>query len=525
MSLFDKEFYPTPEQVAVKMLAPYAERLNSATILEPSAGSGAILDVLTSKGVPYEYEKKNGKSYYTTVKADPKRVYAIEKNEELSMILHQKGYKVIGSDFLTFWPEHRFDLLALNPPFSNGDDHLLHAWEILDGGDIVCLLNAETIHNPFSAARQRLKAIIAEHGSVEFIGQAFKNAENPTDIEVAIVRLHKEAKDDPFKLNLDGLTQEKAPDFSEMAREGDSVAVRNGLDAYIRSWQLTKVAAVDLINAYSRFLFFAQAFLDNSDRKDRSLGITEHILKSLSDLRSYSSVGLKNVYNDFLDSAKSSAWNAIIDQIGLGKYMTGGLRQKLNDFRNAQGTAEITKENINALFNYIMFNINDIMNQTVVEVYDIFTRYFKGNTDCDEGWKTNKRFRCNRKIILPDCVDAGYKPQIYGYDRYYSVSIGSYSVLDDIDKAMCWLSGTNFDELNKERQYDNGGRTPSGNDDTIYRAIKTIPVGSNDWHDSRFFRIKAFKKGTLHLEFKDEDLWNRFNIAVNQGKNQLGMAE
>lgn len=364
---------------------------------------------------------------------------------------------------------------------------------------------------------------------MEFIGQAFKNAENPTDVEVAIVRLHKEAKDDPFKLNLDGLTQEKAPDFAEMAREGDSVAVRNGLDAYVRSWQLSKLAAIDLINAYSRFLFFASAFLHDDNSREhntnRGLNITEHILKSLSDLRYSSNDKLKDVYNDFIDTAKSSAWNAIINQIGLHKYMTGSLMNKLDEFRTAQGTAEITKENINALFSYIMLNIGEIMKQNIVAVYDIFTRYYKGNTACDEGWKTNKRFRCNRKIILPYCVDAGYKPQIYGYNRFFSVSHGSYSVLDDIDKAMCWLSGTNFDELNKERQYDNGARTPSGSNHTIWHAIQTIPVGSTDWHDSRFFRIKAFKKGTLHLEFKDEDLWNRFNVVVNEGKNQLGMAE
>ena len=60
---------------------------------------------------------------------------------------------------------------------------------------------------------------------------------------------------------------------------------------------------------------------------------------------------------------------------------------------------------------------------------------------------------------------------------------------------------------------------------TIETAIQCIPVGDQDWHESAFFRVKAFKKGTVHLEFKDEALWTKFNLTVNQGKNQIGTGE
>ena len=43
MNIFDKEFFPTPKEVILQMVRPYAERLGTATILEPSAGNGAIL--------------------------------------------------------------------------------------------------------------------------------------------------------------------------------------------------------------------------------------------------------------------------------------------------------------------------------------------------------------------------------------------------------------------------------------------------------------------------------------------------
>ena len=504
------------------MADPYADRLETATILEPSAGNGAILDTIVKEGVTGTVGVVVGRAYEARRTANKDRVYAIERNPELQMILQQKGYRVIASDFLTFRPEHRFDLILMNPSFSNGDAHLLHAWEILQGGDIACLLNAETIRNPYSASRKRLAAIIAENGSVEFIGPVFKTADNPTDVDVALVRLHKEAVDDPFSIDIEGFTKENTPDFGTLAQESDQVAVSNQLDAYIRCWNLTKAAAVDFIKSFARLRFFMDAFLPQHDRGEN---VIENLLKVLGDVR-FSKDSMADVYNRFLDRTKASAWGAIFDQIGLGKYMTSGLKKKLDEFRTAQGAMEISKENINLLFRFIMSNLGTIMDQSVTEVYDLFTFYFKGNTACDEGWKTNKRFRCNRKVILPDVVDAGFMPQKYGYNRYFRVSYGSGNNLDDIDKAMCWLTGRNFDVMDNTR-FDSYAldRQPDPEKATVANVLSSIEVGDQGWHESAFFRVKAFKKGTVHLEFKDEALWTKFNLAVNEGKNQLGMAE
>lgn len=525
MNLFDPEFYPTPDEVIKKMIEPYGPRLDTATILEPSAGNGAIVDFLCNTGIEVKFETSKGQTYIHTKRAKAENVYCIEKNPDLRMILQQKKYRVLDSDFLSFAPEHRFNLLTMNPPFSDGDRHLLHAWDILLEGDIVCLLNAETIRNPFSASRKRLTTIIEQNGSVEYIGKAFHKADNPTDVEVAIVRLHKEAADDPFRIDPGAFAAEKTPDFAEMAASGDALAQSSRIDAYLRCWDLTKNAAVDLIKAYSRFLFYAKAFINakQDTGNSRADNVAEALLKDLGDMR-YGSEGMADVYNRFIDRAKSNAWGRIFDEIGLGKYMTSGLQRKLDEFRTAQGAASITKENIFALFRFIMVNISTIMDQSVVEVYDMFTRYFNGNTSHEEGWKTNKRFKCNRKVILPNVADAGFKPQVYGYNLYFSTSYCH--KLSDIDKAMCWLAGRDYDAMDS-RYYDicSHNRSCDPKKATIETAIQCIPVGDQDWHESAFFRVKAFKKGTIHLEFKDEALWTKFNLTVNQGKNLIGAEE
>jgi tRNA1(Val) A37 N6-methylase TrmN6 len=91
-------------------------------------------------------------------------VYAIEKNPELCMILHEKGYKILDNDFLEYKKDTDFNAIIMNPPFSNGDEHFLKAWEMIDNGTIVCLLNAETINNPFSEKRKLIKKIIEDNG-------------------------------------------------------------------------------------------------------------------------------------------------------------------------------------------------------------------------------------------------------------------------------------------------------------------------------------------------------------------------
>ena len=113
-------------------------------VLEPSAGKGDILDHIT--------------------KHHRAKCYAIEKNPELRMILQEKKYKVIDTDFLEYRKDSDFNVIIMNPPFSNGDEHFLKAWEILEDGKIVCLLNAETIKNPFSEKRKLVQKIISDNG-------------------------------------------------------------------------------------------------------------------------------------------------------------------------------------------------------------------------------------------------------------------------------------------------------------------------------------------------------------------------
>ncbi|WAR46323.1 hypothetical protein [Methylomonas rapida] len=81
----------------------------------------------------------------------------------------------------------------MNPPFSEGAKHVLKAWEILFDGEIVAILNAETVRNPFSKERLLLLRLIEQHGEVEFLQEMFvgEDAERKTPVDVALVWLKK----------------------------------------------------------------------------------------------------------------------------------------------------------------------------------------------------------------------------------------------------------------------------------------------------------------------------------------------
>lgn len=483
-TIFDTEFYPTPLNVVYKMLGKVADRKGNLTFLEPSAGTGNILEV---------------------VKADSrfKKIYAIESNPDLVLTLQGKGYNVISNDFLTFEPTNTFDCIIMNPPFSNGDEHLLKAWELIKGGcgDVVCLLNAETIRNPYTKKRALLATIIQQHGSVEYIGRPFADYGRKTNVEVAMVHLRSNNEDDIFKINLDGGDKEETPDFKQFVEEGVDIATNDKVGAYLRSWRLAQESCLEYLKAKEKFEFYAKPFFGGSS--------LEYVEKNFS-MSEQNDIKLH--YNALIDECKKRAWETIIRQIGMDKFMTSNLRKSFDEFKASQGAYELNRENIANLVSFICLNSNNIMKRAVVDLFKELTSYDKKNTNHTEGWKTNSNYKVNKRVILPAFVDCKWS-------NYYSYNSYRYSAYEDIDRVMCYLSGVSYDTMTF---HPKSSYVPPLDEEQRQRIaliseVGEVQVGDNSWHESRFFRFRCFKKGTLHIEFKDEELWAKFNKAVNDG--------
>lgn len=507
-NIFDNEFYPTPDNVIREMIAPYKERMPKLQILEPSAGSGAILDYLTKDGY-YRCKKEN--------------LYAIEPNQNLVYILQGKGYRILADDFLTYKPMHSFDLILMNPPFSNGDEHLLHAWEIMQTGDICCLLNAETIKNPYTQKRKLLKQIVEQNGSVEYLGNCFRHADRKTAVDVAMVRLHKAEQDQRWHIDFgDGAKVDGIPDFREVVSTGSEIAIIDKLGDYLHAWEKAQEAAVDFIKARKKLDFYVTAFMGTED-------VSKIVSEQMVAMQGADN-DMQFAYNTFLNIAKSKVWKKIIASLGMDKYMTANLKETFDQFCEAQGAYELNRENIYKLVQFVCLNSQNIMKKAVVDVYDTFCKFHKDNTVYTEGWKTNSQFKVNKKVILPNFVSAGYNWQRFGCSYKYSIETGRWRNYDDIDKVMCFLTGINYDNMDKLKEGVKTGYgvvyTPDDYEHlSLKKAITFVTPGDSSLHESEFFMFRCFKKGTLHIIFKSDDLWARFNLAVNEGKKQLGYSK
>ena len=470
--MFDPEFFPTPAPIVEKMLEglPLRKHLPDCPygILEPSAGKGDILDAIEAKGS--SYGGYNG----------PK-LWAIEQNPELVGLLQSKGYKVVSRDFLAFRPENRIDLIVMNPPFSVGAKHLLHAWDILEGGDVVCLLNAETIRNPFSEERKRLAFVIEHNGSVEFLGPVFKDSERPTDVEIALVRLHKERPADSGIRFEAKEGAEERPEFHKVETATDLMKP-DLVGALIRQYEKAKESYADLLKSQAAVSFYCQGVCVASD-----------ILPHGNDRHSPTLGSLDSQYDDFVDGLRLKFWTHILGVLGIEKLLTHKLRSTFQAFIEQQGSMALTKENIADVLGMLMLNSDSILKQSVVAVFDLFTKYHETNREHIEGWKTNERWKVGRKVILPNYVR-------YEYGKFGN-AYGRYSEYSDIDKALCYLSGKRLEDIV-----------------TIEKAIKPHANTS----ESEFFFMRYFQKGTLHLTFKDESLWARFNQVACDGRNWIG---
>lgn len=100
----------------------------------------------------------------------------------------------------------------------------------------------------------------------------------------------------------------------------------------------------------------------------------------------------------------------------------------------------------------------------------------------------------NKKFIVPymTSYDSRYPTD------YVRLSYSNHEQqIEDVLKALCYITGTDYDKHIGLNRFINDTRKNWGT-----------------WYEWNFFRIKAFKKGTMHFEFLDEDIWMKFNQTV-----------
>lgn len=449
--MFNPDFYPTPTEVIFQMLEGIT--INDKIVLEPSAGKGDIIDYLNDNGA--------------------KEVLFCEINEDLQKISQHKG-KFLIDDFLKLESSQisHIDLIVMNPPFSADEKHISHAFNIAPAGcKIIALCNAQTILNPYSFSRKELKGNIDLYGHFQNLGDCFANAERSTGVEIGLVVLQKPGEN--YSTEFEGFFLE-----DEEEPQGDG----------IMSYNVVR----DLVNRYVESIKIFDRQLEEANK--------------MSNLTSgYFSVRMgfevtdrdKPIQRaDFKKEMQKSGWSFIFNKMNMQKYSTQSMRDDINKFVETQTHIPFTMRNIYKMLEIVVGTTEQRMDKAIEVVFDTVTKHYHENRFGLKGWKTNDNYVLNQKFIVGGVC---YQDQRWykGSSRIEMDYNSRRDFLEDMLKAICYITGDNYDEFISLR-------------DTARKAENEY----GKWFDWAYFRVKCFKVGTAHFEFKDKEIWARFNQRV-----------
>lgn len=442
-------------------------------VLEPSAGRGDLVEAIESRS-------SNFGGHRVTVDV-------IETDSDLVAVLKSKGMTVVGRDFLRFESYASYDAIVMNPPFSEGARHLFKALDIMhNGGDVVCLLNAETLRNPYTTERKALLARLEALGAkIEYKRGEFAGADRKTDVEVALVHVHIERQ--PQSDILANLMQAK--ETSEREYEAREVVDGDPLRGAVRRYEVEAEAGLKLIDEYNALKPILTHELTGEHKRP--------ILELTAGGDRY---GGDNTAQKFVESLRMKYWREIFSTGEFTRMFTSKTREKYRESVAELARYEFNLTNIKQVQSDLAKSMLDNLDDSIIQLFDGFCNQYwdeaSKNIHYYNGWKTNKAYTVNRKVITRlDAYDWNG-----GYDPRHRCS----EYLGDIAKVFAYLDGKVYDEAPLAAALAEAKQTQQTRD-----------------VDFEYFTATFYKKGTTHITFSDERLLKKFNLIGSQRKGWL----
>lgn len=526
----DIGFYPTPPDLAKKMIAGIDLKCVQ-TILEPSAGKGNILKELARKEDRYD-----GKLNVDCIEIDPhlrqvlKYNFSEEREREINCKIREiedkrkynydthsyecitekektelgalydekaqffnKGIHIVHDDFLSYASHKKYDLIIMNPPFLDGDKHLLKALKMQErGGSIICLLNAETIRNPYTQQRRELLGLLNKYNAkIEYIEDAFLSAKRKTDVEVALIKVAIEQVQEESDIYERFRKAENMDDFQPDVTD---LEVNDYIKAAVVRFNVEVQAGLELIRQYRALKPYMLNSLDEKDKYRKPL-------LRLTDTyeRSYNDVSV----NDYLKSARLKYWRALLSNPKFIGKLTSKLQEEYRERVEKLADYDFSEFNIYTLAAEMNSKIKTGVEDEIIAMFDRLTAEHswypetQKNRHYYDGWATNKAHKIGKKVIIP-CY--GVFDSWDGKPRTYQAR----GVLEDIEKILNFLDGGMTLEVD------------------LWRMLETcFNQGITKNIQLKYFKATFYKKGTVHLVFTCPELIERFNIYAAQNKKWL----
>jgi predicted RNA methylase len=506
------QFYPTPSDLAARMIAKFTVPPfdRDARVLEPSAGDGALAIAIYDAAVAHRdafVDRESTRYYY---RVDPVKVDFIEidmsKHSVLENIEVVKG-RVVGLDFLNFSGSLAgYTHILMNPPFREGVHHVIKAWEGLYDGEIVALLNAETVKNTFSKERQRLVRLIEDHGDVEFVQDAFKGegVEREADVEVAIVHLTKKAdlQRDVIGGVLDSL---EIDDLSDTGGAGACMHALNTQELAIpgdvivrteRAFKAAVAAMREAVVARTRAAYLSRLVGKTMAQRNGEIedeDKPENMSKSIRE-------GIAKGYDDL----KDRAWSEVLRSTKVSSKISSRAQQRLESEFERIKRLDFSASNVYAFLIGLIESQGDMHIQMAMDCFDEITKYHEDNAVWYMGWKSNGKHRtAGRRIKMTRFI----LPRFEGNWGGTSLEYSAMQRLADFDKVFEVLDGKAV------------GST-FGLAQLFGQNAKTLAQGER--LGSHYFDVRWYPgRGTIHFFPKRKDLIDRLNRVVGRARQWL----
>ncbi len=515
---YGPEFYPTPADFADEILADI-DMSKIKSVLEPSAGRGDLIEAVfrrAKKGTVF-----NGRH----LSYDPPSVDCCEINESLRSLLIGKDWgeadessycskprevHLIHNDFLTFRTYTHYDLILMNPPFSNGDAHLLKALELAAKPDIegrgtavICILNAETIRNPYTVSRKTLLKKLDEYGAtITYHSNAFSDADRKTDVEIAVIRTYIENHDESPSFIWEEVKNEMQTEQYQEETYGPTAIVPGDWRRQIeQSYRMEINAGLRLIKEYRSL----SPYIKDSLEKDGNFPIlTLEINTSRYDKHKPLSV------DKYVRLVRRKYWTGLFNNRNFNANLTSDLQDEMQNNITNLLSFDVTVHNIITLQQQLLAKLNTSVEQQILKIFDKLSVEHSWNTDSSNnihyynGWATNKAWKINKKVIIP-----AY--DVFSMYTGRDESFSSYKAADclcDLEKVLAYLDGNlndpDYSDYQMGRVLSNYSRNG---------VSRNIPL--------RYFKVTFYKKGTCHIEFTNQKVLDKLNIFGSQKKGWL----
>lgn len=522
------EFYPTPDSLIGKMLDGIDYRM-IGSVLEPSAGKGDLikgflhrrwrrlrynsgnisvdaieLDPYLRQICKYNFSEaslKDSRNRMDYLRRKPYNAVTEAERKELSELEEYRretdsysDVRIVHDDFFTYRGWKKYDLILMNPPFSNGAMHLLKALELQEsGGAIVCLLNAETLRNPYTASRQLLAKKLQQYeAQIEFVEDAFRDAERKAAVDVAIVKVHiPEAK---YESDIWERMKKAEAERSMPDPELEALVSGDYIEQAIQLYNTEVAATLEFVRQYKALKPYMPYSLQGEYDYEKAPILT---------LR----VGDKDFeLNRYMRTVRLKYWEALFSN----KKFTGKLTSKL---------AETYRKTVDKMADYEFstFNIKQVaaemsaamskgIEDEIVALFDKLSAEHSWYPECANnrhyytGWATNKAHKIGKKVILPTSLKSYYSSDAFDFHT-------AYSFLSDIEKVLDYLDAKPMSD-----GYSLEARLHWAKDGGKSRNIEL-----------KYFDVDIYKKGTVHIKFHPDamPIVERLNIYASRKKGWL----